>query len=182
MKSALYTRGGDTGTTSLVGGTRRPKTDPRIEAYGTVDELNSWLGLVASCVTDADDVADLQWLQCCLFDIGSHLACEGDNSVLGPGVDDNDIIRVERMIDRLDGCLPRLNAFVLPGGTPAAATAQTARAVCRRAERRVLALDALESVDPHILRMINRLSDYLFALGRSLNVRAGVVEPVWHKR
>lgn len=188
MKSRLYTRTGDTGTTSLVGGERRPKTDPRIEAYGTVDELNSWLGYVASDIPEIIPGLrdDLQWLQCALFDIGSHLACPAPAAdsapMLPPGADSDDIGRLESMIDALDATIPPFRCFVLPGGTPAAARAQIARTVCRRAERRVLTLNALEPVHPDILTMLNRLSDYLFALGRAINHSAGQPESHWSRR
>lgn len=186
MKSALYTRTGDDGTTSLVDGTRAPKSSPRIEAYGTVDELNSWLGLLASQPgLPADDAALITWLQMRLFDIGSYLACppvpEGASPMLAPGVDEASVARLEAAIDRLDASTPRVRRFVLPGGCQAAAMAQVARTVARRAERRILALHRTEAVDSHALRFINRLSDYLFILGRNINHLAAVEETFWER-
>lgn len=186
MKSALYTRTGDDGTTSLVDGTRAPKSSPRIEAYGTVDELNSWLGLVASQpVLPADDAELFPWLQMRLFDISSYLACppapDGQAPMLPPGVGPEAIDRLEAAIDRLDASTPRVRRFVLPGGCQGAAMAQVARTVARRAERRILALHASEPVDADARRFVNRLSDYLFILGRHLNHLAGVAETFWER-
>lgn len=184
MKSSLYTRTGDNGTTALVGGTRASKTSARIEAYGTVDELNSWLGLLASHQgLPGDDIKLLQWIQSRLFDIGSYLACPapdpGEAPMLPPGVTTDDITLLEQAIDRLDADTPKVHRFILPGGSPAAATAQVARTVARRAERRILTLHAEETVDPAPLHFINRLSDYLFILGRQINHLAGIAEPLW---
>lgn len=185
-KSNLYTRTGDDGTTGLVGGTRELKTAPRIEAYGTVDELNSCLGLVASQpALPPEDHELIIWVQKRLFDIGSYLACPapapGEQPILGPGVDTEAIGRLEGAIDRLDAATPRVNKFVLPGGCQASAMAQVARTVCRRAERRILALHALSSVDAFARRFVNRLSDYLFILGRHLNYAAGSEEIFWSR-
>lgn len=185
-KSRLYTRTGDDGTTALVGGSRELKTAPRIEAYGTVDELNSWLGLVASQqgLPEADREL-LPWIQMRLFDIGSYLACpapaEGEQTILGPGVDDTSIERLERAIDRLDSATPRVKRFVLPGGCQASAMAQVARTVARRAERRILALHAISPVEMVARRFVNRLSDYLFILGRHLNLLTSTPETFWER-
>lgn len=185
-KSALYTRTGDDGTTALVDGSRELKTAPRIEAYGTVDELNSWIGLVASQpgLPEADREL-LPWIQMRLFDIGSYLACpqpaQGEEPLLGPGVDDSSIGRLEKAIDRLDSATPRLKRFVLPGGTQAAALAQVARTVARRAERRILTLHSASAVDAGARRFVNRLSDYLFILGRHLNFLSSTPELLWER-
>lgn len=185
-KSSLYTRTGDDGTTSLVGGSREQKTSARIEAYGTVDELNSWIGLVASQDTlPADDRSLLYWIQMRLFDIGSYLACpapaDGEQPLLGPGVDDDAIERLEHAIDRLDSATPKANLFVLPGGCQASAMTQVARTVARRAERRILSLHATEPVDAAARRFVNRLSDYLFILGRNINALTSTPETYWKR-
>lgn len=182
-KSSLYTGTGDDGTTSLVGGSRRPKQCARIEAYGTVDELNSWIGLVAASLDHGDPLAaHLQQLQCTLFDVGAYIACPHDSDILPTGLTDADVTDLENAIDTLDGALPKLRTFTLPGGTVPAAQAQIARAVCRRAERRILTLNEAEPVEPIVLLWLNRLSDYLYALGRTLAVRTGRAEPLWQPR
>lgn len=185
-KSNLYTRTGDDGTTGLVGGSRELKTAPRIEAYGTVDELNSWLGLVASQPQLPTEEHDLIiWVQNRLFDIGSYLACPepapGEKPILGPGVDSESIDRLESAIDRLDAATPRVHKFVLPGGCQASAMTQVARTVCRRAERRILTLHGVSPVDAFARRFVNRLSDYLFILGRNLNHITGSPEVYWSR-
>ncbi|MCM1117723.1 MAG: cob(I)yrinic acid a,c-diamide adenosyltransferase [Pseudoflavonifractor sp.] len=185
-KSRLYTRTGDEGMTCLVGGKRHPKASTRIEAYGTVDELNSWVGLLISVGSLPDEEAELlTWVQMRLFDIGSYLACppaeEGKTTMLTPGVDSESIERLERAIDRLDAATPRVKRFVLPGGCPGAAHAQVARTVARRAERRILALHSSEPVEGVALRFVNRLSDYLFILGRHLNSLTSTEETFWER-
>lgn len=186
-KSNLYTRTGDDGTTGLVGGSRELKTAPRIEAYGTVDELNSWLGLVASQPQlPAEDHDLILWIQNRLFDIGSHLACPepapGEQPILSPGIDTESIARLESAIDRLDSSTPKAEKFfVLPGGCQASAMAQVARTVCRRAERRILTLHNVSPVDAFVRRFVNRLSDYLFILGRNLNHISGSPEIYWSR-
>lgn len=182
-KSIIYTRTGDHGTTSLVGGTRADKDSARLEAYGTIDELNSHLGLLASDTTLPTDVAStLHWIQHRLFDIGSYLACDPDGQFqLPPGADPEAIRRLEHAIDTIDSQLPRLNQFVLPGGTPQAAQAHIARTVCRRAERRIIALSRTAPVDPAVIAFINRLSDYLFVLARFNNIRQNQHEIFWQK-
>lgn len=182
MKSRLYTRTGDAGTTSLVGGTRVPKDSPRLEAYGTVDELNSWIGLVAASESISPERRDaLRSVQHRLFDIGAALATEPES----PWQPDFDgaaaVAEIESLIDDIDAQLPPLRQFVLPGGHTDAARANIARAVARRAERRILALNATVTVDSHILQYINRLSDMLFALGREINIINGQDEIFWQK-
>lgn len=185
-KSRLYTRTGDDGTTALVGGSRERKTAPRIEAYGTIDELNSWIGLVISQPGLPDDDRNLlTWVQMRLFDIGSYLACPeprpGEDTILGPGVDDSSIDRLEEAIDRLDAATPRVKRFVLPGGCQASAITQVARTIARRAERRIYTLHEISPVEHHPRQFINRLSDYLFILGRHLNLLAGTDETFWER-
>lgn len=184
-KSRLYTGTGDKGTTSLVTGERRPKNDVRIEAYGTVDELNSWLGLLAaSPALSPEWVEKLRGLQNVMFDLGSYLACQPDdegNSLLPSGTGPERIAALERMIDALDSLTPPVNRFVLPGPTADSARAHIARTVCRRAERRMLDLAETEHVDRSALIFVNRLSDFLFILARYFNTISGSDEIFWQK-
>lgn len=183
-KSNLYTATGDRGTTSLVGGKRISKDDIRIEAYGAVDELNSHLGLIASLVKPDDPTiySHILSIQHRLFDIGAALATYTTEGESAPrGVSDHEVTRLETWIDIIDSELPSLKNFILPGGTIASSHAQIARTVCRRAERRIITLAASSSVSPTILRYVNRLSDYLFAIARRLNVQSYTAEIIWSK-
>ena len=176
----IYTRTGDSGETSLFGGTRVRKDAPRVEAYGDVDELNAWLGLVRAHGLDAHLDGVLVQIQRDLFALGAQLADPTDR--LKPGqtkaiVNESDIERLEDIIDRFEASLPPLRKFILAGGSAAGATLHVARTVCRRAERRIVALDP--PVDPVLVRYINRLSDLLFVLARTANQRAGVTETEW---
>ncbi|MDE6206933.1 MAG: cob(I)yrinic acid a,c-diamide adenosyltransferase [Muribaculaceae bacterium] len=176
----VYTRTGDKGTTSLVGGTRVAKDDARLEAYGTVDELNSWLGLLdASADIPAAAHATLGRAMNLLFDIGSALACEPTSTWQPEPFPAAEVEALEADIDALDALVPPLNQFALPGGHADAARANIARTVARRAERRIITLSADVAVDPAILRYINRLSDWLFVLSRAINVTNGVAERFW---
>lgn len=183
-KSPLYTRTGDAGTTALVGGKRVRKTDPRLEAYGTVDELNSQLGiLAASPKIEAEDRATIIFTQNKLFNIGAYLAT--DNPTSAPtecvGLGHQAISLLENEIDRLDSLVPPLNQFVLPGGSTLSAQANVARTVCRRCERRIIALQETTHVDAAVTRFINRLSDYLFIFGRYYNFLSETPEIFWDK-
>lgn len=178
-KSTVYTRTGDGGTTSLVGGTRVSKTDARLEAYGTVDELNSWLGLLyAQHSTPREARPVLLKAMNTLFDIGAALATEPESSWQPAPVPEATVRALEEAIDALDARLPKHNRFILPTGHPGAARANIARTVARRAERRILALPVLPS-DKGIVRYINRLSDYLFILSRAINIFNGTEENFW---
>lgn len=183
MKSALYTRTGDAGETSLVGGKRIAKDSLRLESYGTIDELSSHLGrLAADKGIDEELRSELKQIQNEMFNIGSYLATavEPNTEPVCPSLADGARLqRLEGWIDALDGQTPAMHAFVLPGGHPAAADAHIARTVCRRAERAIIALSRSEYVDPAVLRYINRLSDYLFAAARYINFINGVEEVVW---
>lgn len=183
-KSQLYTATGDHGTTSLIGGTRIDKDAPKIEAYGTVDELNSQIGLLAAhMASDPLMAPEFPVIQSRLFDIGSSLATPSSPAATPPaGVAAADVASLEALIDRVDSELPPFRCFVMPGGSIAAAHAHVARTVCRRAERRVIALSKLEPVDPTGLIYLNRLSDLLFAVARRCNVAAGCPEVVWKRR
>ena len=176
----VYTRTGDKGSTSLVGGTRVAKDSVRLEAYGTVDELNSWLGLLDS--SDAIPESEHETLveaMSRLFDIGSSLATEPESSWQPPAFPDEATKRLEDAIDAMEATLPVHRQFILPGGHADAARANIARTVARRAERRIITLAGQVAVDEGIIRYVNRLSDYLFVLGRAINLRAGVTELFW---
>lgn len=180
-KSNLYTRTGDAGTTSLVGGRRVGKDHARLEAYGTIDELNSHIGLLTSAQgLDDADRATLTALQHRLFDIGTLLATEPESAWQPAPLPQECVAALEAEIDRLDNALPKHNRFILPGGHPDAARTHIARTVARRAERRMVAMAAGGiAVDACAMRLINRLSDYLFALARTINMRAGTPEVFW---
>jgi cob(I)alamin adenosyltransferase len=180
----VYTRGGDAGETSLFGGRRVSKDAPRVEAYGDVDELNAVVGLARAELADPDLGAQLERIQSSLFDLGSELATPDIDArerkgKPAPRVSDADAEELERWIDAFDLELEPLASFILPGGTRAAALLHLARTVCRRAERRVISLAALEPIAPTPVKYLNRLSDYLFTAARAANHRAGVAEPKW---
>lgn len=180
MKSMLYTRTGDSGTTSLVGGTREPKNSVRLEAYGTVDEFSSFLGLVLSSPDCPRELkGQLLEIQNLLFDLGCYLATPADQSPVLRGIHEDFMTRLEGWIDALDEQTPKANAFVLPGGAMVAAHAHVARTVCRRTERRILDLSAEAPLDPLAIRFMNRLSDYLFIAARWLNFMTGIAELKW---
>ena len=176
----LYTRTGDSGETSLFDGTRVKKHDPRVDAYGEVDELNAWLGFVRSSEIDDDLDAELVQIQRDLFALGAQLADPADkiaNRVTKAALDDDDVMRLEQLIDRLEAEVPPLRRFILAGGIPAGAALHVARTVCRRAERRIVSLTP--AVDAVLVRYVNRLSDLLFVLARAVNYRAGAAETEW---
>jgi cob(I)alamin adenosyltransferase len=176
----LYTRTGDGGETSLFDGTRARKDDPRIDAYGEVDELNAWLGFVRASAIDQALDADLAAIQRDLFAVGAQLADPADRlapRVTKAVVGDDHVARLEQLIDRFDGEVPPLRRFILAGGTPAGAALHIARTVCRRAERRIVSLSP--PVEPVLVRYVNRLSDLLFALARAVNHRGGAQESEW---
>lgn len=184
-KSNIYTRGGDSGSTSLVGGQRVKKNDVRIEAYGTVDELNSAIGVVTSTPgVDSAEIDCLRFIQNRLFNIGGYLACRPDEGtyIMPPGVTESDITRIEKMTDSFDSRLEPFRRFILPGGCQAAAACHMARAICRRAERRIIDLnDVTGDIDPVVMRFVNRLSDFLFVLARYNNATSGTDEIFWDK-
>lgn len=187
MKSNIYTRGGDRGQTSLVGGTRVDKDNPRLDAYGTVDELNSWLGLIAAYPSELPSGAPetLRMTQNLLFDLGSILATEPESAWQPRPIPQEAVEALEKAIDALDATLPRHNWFILPGGTPLSAQTQIARTVARRAERRIIAMTHTVEPTPGIdsaLRFVNRLSDYLFVLARAINNISGDSREIfWEK-
>ncbi|TML19510.1 MAG: cob(I)yrinic acid a,c-diamide adenosyltransferase [Actinobacteria bacterium] len=173
----IYTRGGDRGQTSLGDGSRVPKLDCRIGAFGAVDELNSQLGLALAAVPDRFRPW-LERIQNDLFDVGADLSVPFGVTdrlrVTQPAIDE-----LERLCDELNANLPELRSFVLPGGTEAAARLHVARAVCRRAERDALTADAEHGINPLVLVYLNRLSDFLFIAARAANADAGLDEPLW---
>jgi len=177
----VYTRTGDDGNTRLVGGVRVKKTDIRIEAYGTVDELNSHLGLLASYMHDGHDKSVIQHIQKMLFNICTYLATDQEQTPLPASADipedETDIFETE--IDAIQQEITDQAGFILPGGCRAAATAHICRTVCRRAERRILELAETAKVEIKISSYINRLSDYLFVLAKKLNFIEGVREKIW---
>lgn len=177
----LYTGVGDRGATALFDGTRVSKADPRVSAYGEVDELNAALGLVRAAGLPDDLDGVVVAIQRDLFAVGARLADPRSRiaaRVTKAAVDETDITRLESWIDRIDGESPPLRSFILPGGSGAGAALHQARAVCRRAERCIVSLGA-ETVEPEVLRYVNRLSDLLFALARAVNHRAGAAEVEW---
>jgi cob(I)alamin adenosyltransferase len=173
----IYTRTGDAGQTSLFGGARVAKNDPRIEAYGTVDELNSYLGVVRAVWPSSPIDADLHRAQVDLFEIGAHLASPGTSRF--PGVDEAHIAELETSIDRMDLELAPLTTFILPGGTLAAAHLHVARTICRRAERLVVALSDDTAATLSTIRYLNRLSDHLFVAARYANLQQGMADVPW---
>lgn len=185
MTQRIYTRTGDTGETGLFGGGRVPKTHPRVEAYGAVDELNAALGWAQANVADASVVTLLRDAQHDLFAIGAHLATpqtERGRAPWLPPLPQSRIGELEAWIDDAETELPELRSFILPGGSPAGAALHLARTVCRRAERRVVAFAAEEAVDAAIVVYLNRLSDALFVAARLANRRQGVEEQRWEPR
>lgn len=176
----IYTRTGDAGETGLLDGKRVSKAEPRVDAYGEVDELNACLGAVLSARIDGDLAELLVAVQRCLFSLGASLADPSARGSRHAKVTATvaDVLELEGWIDRLETELPPLERFILPGGHPVAAKVHLARAVCRRAERRVAGLGA-GAVDATVIAYLNRLSDLLFVLARVVNARAGVAEQEW---
>lgn len=182
MLNKIYTRTGDAGTTALVGGIRIAKDSVRLESYGTVDELSSHLGLLASIAPDSSD--ELERIQMMLFTVCSYLATDvqqtpqyvPDLSALA-----DETAFLESRIDAIGATLPPLKSFILPGGTTAASQCQVCRTVCRRAERRIAALAHEAAIDERVFKYVNRLSDYLFVLARHFNIISNVDEKIWKK-
>ena len=172
--SKIYTRTGDDGSTGLGDGTRVPKDSARVEAYGTVDELNSMLGLLLCETPDNEIHAALTRIQHTLFDLGGELCIPG-RSVLAEA----QVTELENFLDQLNTDLAPLKEFILPGGTRAAALCHVARSVCRRAERRVYTLSRSDAVSPTSIKYLNRLSDLLFVMARALNHTNGTPDILW---
>lgn len=180
----IYTRTGDDGTTGLASGERIGKDARRIEAYGTVDELNSQLGVVLATGIDRRLDAPLREIQSELFHLGAELASPqpGGSKATGPHIEDRHTARLEQLCDQLTEDLPRLRNFILPGGSAGASQLHLARTVCRKAERSLVALNRAEPVSAEALRYLNRLSDCLFLMARWENHARGVDEILWDSR
>lgn len=183
----IYTKTGDNGTTSLYGGIRVTKHNIRIDSYGTIDELNSWLGLIGDQEINTQYTTTLIKIQNTLFTIGAILATAPEKAILKngkerlniPQIDSHDIIFLEQEIDKMETKLPQMTHFILPGGNTTVSYCHIARTVCRRAERLISQLNASEVVDVHIFAYINRLSDYLFVLARKLSIDLHATEIKW---
>ena len=185
MAIKIYTKTGDLGKTSLIGGTKVPKNNLRIETYGTIDELNSYIGLTNDHLTNENSKAMLKEIQDRLFTIGSSLACDPEKApaMKIPDLKEEDIVLLEKEIDLMNEILPEMRSFILPGGHVAVSTTHVARCICRRAER--LCVDMQEHdlfVDPLVIKYLNRLSDYLFVLARYVGHLLGVGEIAWKAR
>ena len=176
----IYTKTGDKGTTALFGGTRLPKHHIRIESYGSVDELNSFIGLVRDHLTQEELRSELKSIQETLFTVGSHLAADPSKKNLWiPDIKVAEVELLEHGIDRMEATLEPLKNFILPGGHPVVSHCHVVRCVCRRAERNVVALSELETVAPILVQYLNRLSDYFFVLARFIGKELGAEEVVW---
>ena len=178
----IYTKTGDEGTTALFGGKRVRKDDIRIEAYGTVDELNSFIGLLNASFQEATQNYFLSEVQKRLFTIGANLASDPEKKMITPDIKHDDIQTLENAMDTMDQLLEPLKNFILPGGDTVIAQAHICRTICRRAERRVITLNNISQVDPSIIIYLNRLSDYFFVLSRYLSYRNNITEIPWVPR
>lgn len=179
----VYTKTGDQGETSIIGGIRVKKSCERLEAYGTVDELSSHLGLLASMLPDGEDKDLIIRIQNNLFSVCSNLATDQSQTPLydSARLPDGEIQVLEHKVDEIMNLLPERQGFILPGGTQAAAQAHVCRTVCRRAERRIVALSEVAQISPETQQYVNRLSDYLFVLAKKINFNTGVSEIIWQK-
>jgi cob(I)alamin adenosyltransferase len=185
MAIKIYTKTGDAGKTSLIGGTKVAKSHIRIDSYGTIDELNSFIGMVSDQLVDEHSKTVVKEIQDRLFTIGSSLACDPEKEPLMkiPDLKEEDITYLEREIDRMNEQLPAMKNFILPGGHLAVSTTHVARCVCRRAERICVAMNELdEFIDPLVLKYLNRLSDYLFVLARHSGHLLNAKEIAWKAR
>jgi cob(I)alamin adenosyltransferase len=185
MANRIYTKTGDKGNTSLIGGTKVPKNDIRIETYGTVDELNSWIGHINDVLDLPALKAELKEIQDRLFTIGSALATDADKelNMRLPDLHESDIVFLETKIDAMTSGLPEMKSFILPGGHPAVSAIHIVRCVCRRAERLAVSMQQHDLfIDEKIIRYLNRLSDYLFTLARYAGKLLGVEETLWKAR
>jgi cob(I)alamin adenosyltransferase len=185
MAMKIYTKTGDKGTTSLIGGTKVSKSHIRIETYGTVDELNSWIGLVNDQINHKHSNKILKEIQDRLFTIGSSLACdpEKEPKMKLPDLNEADIELLEKEIDKMNEKMPEMKSFILPGGHVAVSSAHVARCVCRRCERLCVSLQEQNMfVDPLVIKYLNRLSDYLFVLARFIGHWLKIKEIPWKPR
>lgn len=178
----IYTKTGDKGTTSLFGGKRVSKKDIQIEAYGTVDELNAFIGLLIAQIEDKAVQNTLKTTQSTLFDIGSHLASDGTADKFLPEIPIESYTMLEKEMDRYEQELPALKSFILPGGNETISLAHICRTICRRAERRVVSLADEMTVNTAIVIYLNRLSDYFFVLARKIAAMDGIDEVKWNPK
>jgi cob(I)alamin adenosyltransferase len=179
----IYTKTGDQGSTSLFGGKRVLKSDLRIDTYGTVDELNSWIGVLRDQPINQNRSSVLVEIQDRLFTIGSILATEpGNTKVKIPALSESDITFLEKEMDAMDAVLPPMKFFVLPGGHQTISFGHVARTVCRRAERLVIALNQIDPINELVIKYLNRLSDYLFVLCRMVSHELKATETPWKPR
>lgn len=179
----LYTKTGDKGKTGLIGGTRVVKNDIRLEAYGTVDELNSFIGLLTTYPMPEEDLKTLRFIQHKLFTIGSYLATDTSKTLLDSAsvLEIESISKIELDIDRIDKVVPELNSFILPGGSQSGALSHVCRTVARRAERRLYDMNEFYPINDQVVIFMNRLSDYFFILSRFLTFTSGCQEICWKK-
>ena len=185
MALKIYTKTGDAGNTSLIGGTKVPKSHIRIDTYGTVDELNSFIGFCNDQLQDAESKYMLKEIQDRLFTIGSSLACDPDREPMMkiPDLKESDVVLLETEIDRMNEKVPPMRSFILPGGHVAVSSLHVARCICRRAERLCVELQQNGGfVDALVIKYLNRLSDYLFVLSRYIGHLLGVEEVPWKAR
>lgn len=185
MAFKIYTKTGDKGNTSLIGGTKVPKSDLRIDTYGTVDELNSWVGYVSDQLADQSLKDELKEIQDRLFTIGSSLATDGEKEprMRLPDLHEQDIAFLEERIDHMTVQLPEMKSFILPGGHTVVSSIHIVRCVCRRAERLAVGMQQHDLfVDERVIRYLNRLSDYLFTLARFVGQQLGAPEVPWKPR
>lgn len=181
----IYTKTGDKGNTSLIGGTKIPKSHIRIETYGTVDELNSWIGLIRDLITEKEKIELLKEIQDRLFTIGSSLACDPDKEtkLKIPDLLETDVELLEKSMDEINALIPPMKYFILPGGHTTISQLHIARCVCRRAERLCVSMQVDEQfIDPLVIKYINRLSDYLFCLARYTHHQLNIEEIPWKPR
>lgn len=185
MSNKIYTKTGDKGKTSLIGGRKILKSDLRIETYGTIDELNSWIGFINDAINDFSANSILKEIQDRLFTIGSSLACDPEKKtkLTIPDLNEADVSLLEKEIDNMNETLPEMKHFILPGGSTAVSIMHIARCVCRRAERCCVNLAFVKgNVAPLIIKYLNRLSDYLFVLARYVGHLHNVPEIIWNPR
>jgi cob(I)alamin adenosyltransferase len=181
----IYTKTGDKGHTALIGGTKIPKSHIRIETYGTVDELNSWIGLIRDLITEKEKIDLLKEIQDRLFTIGSSLACdpEKETKLKIPDLLESDVELLEKSMDAINELVPPMKYFILPGGHTTISQLHIARCVCRRAERLCVSMQVEEQfIDPLVIKYINRLSDYLFCLARYMHHQLSIEEIPWKPR
>ncbi|HBJ76888.1 MAG TPA: cob(I)yrinic acid a,c-diamide adenosyltransferase [Porphyromonadaceae bacterium] len=184
MKNSIYTKGGDEGFTSLIGGIRVSKNDKRLQAYGCVDELNSFIGhLLSKMGKEEEDRKLLLHIQHTLFSIGGYLATDCSKVPLKEccRIREDNVMCIEEAIDEIEGSIPPIHAFILPGGGECASIAHICRTLCRKTEREIVSLHKEQEVDKTLLAYINRLSDYFFVLAKKFNFEEGIPEVIWEK-